>query len=95
MFNRLLLRIFHVCFSQYQMDDNVIRSKWDVFGDPCPAVFFEWAIERTDGFIMQNFTDTSGRCIITLKYFLPQLKLMHVLSFKLNSTWFDIYTRRC
>ena len=42
------------------MDDNVIRAKWDVSGDPCPVVSYEWAIERTDGFVIQNFTDMAG-----------------------------------
>ena len=39
----------------------MIRAKWDVSGDPCPVVSYEWAIERTDGLVLQNFTNTAGR----------------------------------
>ncbi|XP_053400990.1 uncharacterized protein LOC123541000 [Mercenaria mercenaria] len=50
---------------EFQSDTNSIEAKWDVSGDPCPVVKFEWSVEETDGTVLQHFIDmytsTSGR----------------------------------
>ena len=30
---------------------------WDASGDPCPVLKYEWAVEQTDGKVIQNFTE--------------------------------------
>ncbi|KAJ8321023.1 hypothetical protein KUTeg_002610 [Tegillarca granosa] len=43
---------------------DTIRAKWDVSGDPCPVVQYDWKIERLDGLVVQDWlnmgTITSG-----------------------------------
>ncbi|XP_052806219.1 uncharacterized protein LOC128235437 [Mya arenaria] len=41
----------------YQVETSSLEAKWDVSGDPCPVIKYEWAIESTDGRVIQNFTD--------------------------------------
>ncbi|XP_052806221.1 uncharacterized protein LOC128235438 [Mya arenaria] len=41
----------------YQVETSSLEAKWDVSGDPCPIIKYEWAIESTDGRVIQNFTD--------------------------------------
>ena len=62
--------LFCLClFRNYQTDSSTIRAAWDVTGDPCPAVQFEWAIERLDGKIIQDFIAVQGNPFdSTLKY---------------------------
>ena len=38
-----------------------MEAKWDVSGDPCPVVRYEWAIQRADGLRVQEFTDMGGK----------------------------------
>ncbi|KAK6192291.1 hypothetical protein SNE40_003784 [Patella caerulea] len=45
----------------YQTSVDTIQCSWDVTGDPCPVVQYEWAVERIDGLVVQEFTDTNGR----------------------------------
>ncbi|KAK3612537.1 hypothetical protein CHS0354_024514 [Potamilus streckersoni] len=45
---------------EYQTDRTTLYARWDVSGDPCPAVKYEWAIERLDGYRVQDFVDTFG-----------------------------------
>ena len=47
-------------FRDYQMDTTAIGAAWDVDGDPCPAIQFEWAIERLDGKVIQDFISVAG-----------------------------------
>ena len=47
-------------FRNYQTDTSTIRAAWDVSGDPCPAVKYEWAVERLDGHIVQDFIEVPG-----------------------------------
>lgn len=41
----------------YQTDPSTIQTSWDVSGDPCPAVKYEWAIRRLDGLEISSFLD--------------------------------------
>ncbi|XP_052806226.1 uncharacterized protein LOC128235445 [Mya arenaria] len=41
----------------YQVETSSLEAKWDVSGDPCPVIKYKWAIESTDGRVIQNFTD--------------------------------------
>ncbi|KAL5014713.1 hypothetical protein ScPMuIL_008983 [Solemya velum] len=45
----------------FQTDRTTIMAVWDVSGDPCPVVKYEWAIERMDGLSVQEFVDTEGQ----------------------------------
>ncbi|KAK3612515.1 hypothetical protein CHS0354_024486 [Potamilus streckersoni] len=45
---------------EYQTDRTTLYARWDVSGDPCPAVKYEWAIERIDGYRVQEFVNTYG-----------------------------------
>jgi hypothetical protein len=47
-------------YRDFQKDMTTIRARWDVSGDPCPAVRYEWRIERLDGLVIQDFQDTNG-----------------------------------
>ena len=43
------------------MSKSAISARWDVSGDPCPVLKYEWAIERIDGERVQEFYDTNGQ----------------------------------
>ncbi|KAK3104702.1 hypothetical protein FSP39_008103 [Pinctada imbricata] len=43
----------------FQTDPSTIMAQWDVSGDPCPVVKYEWAIQRLDGVVISDFLDTS------------------------------------
>ena len=58
MFNILLL-----LFRNYQTDTTTIRAAWDVRGDPCPVIKYEWAVERLDGKTIQDFIPVTGKFI--------------------------------
>ncbi|KAL5015119.1 hypothetical protein ScPMuIL_009389 [Solemya velum] len=45
----------------FQTDRTTIMAAWDVSGDPCPVVKYEWAVERMDGLTVQEFVDTEGQ----------------------------------
>ncbi|XP_048250418.1 uncharacterized protein LOC124151537 [Haliotis rufescens] len=45
----------------YQTSMSSMYAQWDVSGDPCPVVKYEWAIQRADGLVVQDFVDTEGR----------------------------------
>ncbi|KAL3873866.1 hypothetical protein ACJMK2_036950, partial [Sinanodonta woodiana] len=45
----------------YQTDVTTLYAKWDISGDPCPAIQSEWAVERLDGLIIQDYLNTYGR----------------------------------
>ncbi|XP_067658325.1 uncharacterized protein [Haliotis asinina] len=45
----------------YQTSMTSMSAQWDVSGDPCPVVKYEWAIHRADGLVVQDFVDTEGR----------------------------------
>ncbi|PVD18248.1 hypothetical protein C0Q70_21774, partial [Pomacea canaliculata] len=45
----------------YQTDLMSISASWETDGDPCPAVSYQWAIERVDGLRIQEFTETYGK----------------------------------
>ena len=38
---------------------------WDVSGDPCPAVKYEWAVEQTDGTVIQEFIEIGSYFVMT------------------------------
>lgn len=44
-------------YRDYQTDPSTIQTSWDVSGDPCPAVKYEWAIRRLDGLEISSFLD--------------------------------------
>lgn len=50
--------------SDYQTDLMSISASWETDGDPCPAVSYQWAIERVDGLRIQEFTETYGETTI-------------------------------
>ena len=45
------------------MDTTTVWAAWDVSGDPCPVVKYEWAVERLDGHVIQEFTEVQGKLI--------------------------------
>ncbi|KAK3788402.1 hypothetical protein RRG08_044436, partial [Elysia crispata] len=45
----------------YQTSRTAISARWDVSGDPCPVLTYEWAIERIDGQRVQDYYDTNGQ----------------------------------
>ncbi|KAK3609657.1 hypothetical protein CHS0354_035942 [Potamilus streckersoni] len=49
----------------FTTDTTTISAKWDISGDPCPAVKFEWAIYRLDGKQEQEFLDVGVETIGT------------------------------
>ena len=55
------LSIIVSIFRNYQTDTSTIRAGWDVSGDPCPAVKYEWAVERLDGHFVQDFVEVPGK----------------------------------
>ena len=50
-------------FSDYQTSLTSLSARWTVEGDACPAVRYEWAIERVDGHRVFDFYDTNGKFI--------------------------------
>ncbi|ESO82597.1 hypothetical protein LOTGIDRAFT_236952 [Lottia gigantea] len=44
----------------FQTSLDTITARWDVTGDPCPAMKLEWSIVRIDGLVVQNFTEILG-----------------------------------
>lgn len=55
-FSITFLKLYYFS-SQYQTETTSIEAGWDVSGDPCPASMYEWAIEQTDGTVLQNYTN--------------------------------------
>ncbi|XP_041378093.1 uncharacterized protein LOC121390363 [Gigantopelta aegis] len=47
----------------FQTSTSSLSAMWDVSGDPCPVDKYEWAIERADGYVVQQFTDAEGRLV--------------------------------
>ncbi|XP_046574117.1 uncharacterized protein LOC124282192 [Haliotis rubra] len=45
----------------FQTSLSRMGAKWDVSGDPCPVVKYEWAIQRADGLRVQEYFNTEGR----------------------------------
>ncbi|XP_048258679.1 uncharacterized protein LOC124137747 [Haliotis rufescens] len=45
----------------FQTSLSRMGAKWDVSGDPCPVVKYEWAIQRADGRRVQEYFNTEGR----------------------------------
>ncbi|XP_062596534.1 uncharacterized protein LOC134257978, partial [Saccostrea cucullata] len=39
----------------YQTDPTTIQATWDVSGDPCPVVQYEWAVRRLDGLEISSY----------------------------------------
>ncbi|XP_048258717.1 uncharacterized protein LOC124137708 isoform X1 [Haliotis rufescens] len=45
----------------FQTSLSRMGAKWDVSGDPCPVVKYEWAIQGADGLRVQEYFNTEGR----------------------------------
>ncbi|XP_076116641.1 uncharacterized protein LOC143084119 [Mytilus galloprovincialis] len=41
----------------FQESFDTYRASWDVSGDPCPVVKYEWQIQRLDGLVVQEWLD--------------------------------------
>ena len=48
-------------YRDFQTNINTIQAGWDMSGDPCPAVRYEWAIRRVDGLEVSSFLDMGGQ----------------------------------
>ncbi|XP_076085497.1 uncharacterized protein LOC143056293 [Mytilus galloprovincialis] len=42
---------------QLQDSTNTYRARWDVSGDPCPAVNYKWKVQRLDGLVVADWKD--------------------------------------
>ena len=51
----------HLICRDFQTDPSTIRASWDVSGDPCPPVKYEWAIRRLDGHEISSFFSTNSK----------------------------------
>ena len=67
----------------YQTDTTTIRAAWDVTGDPCPVTSYEWAIERLDGKVVQNFISVSGKSSFSFLITIAKTKLSTEINVKL------------
>jgi hypothetical protein len=38
-------------------------ASWDMSGDPCPVVKYEWQIQRLDGKVVMDWLNMDGRSI--------------------------------
>ena len=63
--NSTILITLFLCdtYSDYQTSLTSLSARWTVEGDACPAVRYEWAIERVDGHRVFDFYDTNGKFI--------------------------------
>lgn len=63
----LFLYPITLCFcSQLQDSTNTYRARWDVSGDPCPAVNYKWKVQRLDGLVVADWKDMD--CMLLIKY---------------------------
>ena len=37
------------CHRDYQYEDDRLSAHWDLSGDPCPVVAFNWTVHKYDG----------------------------------------------
>jgi hypothetical protein len=61
LFNGVLMFLYLFVHRDFQTDPSTIRASWDVTGDPCPPVKYEWAIRRLDGHEIYSFFTTNSK----------------------------------
>ena len=55
-------------FRDFQESFDTYRASWDVSGDPCPPVKFEWLIQRLDGKVVMDWLDMGGLYLSQFSY---------------------------
>lgn len=61
MFFLLILVHFQFPFRDFQESYDTYRASWDMSGDPCPVVKYEWQIQRLDGKVVMDWLNMNGR----------------------------------
>ena len=62
-----VLNLFLFCYDRnFQESFDTYRAAWDVSGDPCPVVKYEWQIQRLDGLVVQQWLDVGGMYFFVL-----------------------------
>lgn len=63
-----------------------MQASWDVSGDPCPTVKYEWAIRRLDGLEISSYLDMG--CKLYMKFTLSKKNIYDIFGHHRTTTSF-------